>query len=396
VSTRLPLRNLLNGDVARERDRVQAQVKEVTSRFDRSYLLECMSKQRFPRELWQALHQTGLLGVGVAPQYGGSGGGLVAMVAVMEALAAAGLPLASFMITAFARETLFRHGSPHQRAEVADPTLTRGAIIAFAMTEREAGTNAWRIQTSLSRDAAGDFVLTGGKIYVSAADVADYLICVCRIATTPVTQDDRPGIALVLVDSRSDGVAITPMDMVTGIAERQCAVTFGHVAVPAANVIGDSDSGPRYLFDALNIERTLGAAWAVGVGDFALAKAVAYARERAPFGRPIGSYQALQHPMARVLAELDSARLMTYTAAQMADENADVRYLASAAKLLASEAGERACDIAIQAHGGVGYERVTDVVTLWPLARVLRTIPVSNELLLNYIGEHVLDLPRSY
>jgi acyl-CoA dehydrogenase len=399
MSARSAARNLLDGAVAAERDKVQAQVAPITARYDRGYLLDCMRGGRFPRELWHALGETGLLQVGVAERNGGSGGGLVAMVAVMEALAAEGLPLASLMITAFARELLLRHGSAEQWTRAGEPTLTRNAIIAFAMTEREAGTNVWRIGTTARRDPDGSLLLNGQKIYISGANVADYVICVCRLEPeqdAPPPGSRRAGIVLVLVDPRSEGVTITPMDMVTGIAEQQCAVTLNQVRVSANDLIGDSNAGSRLLFDTLNVERTLGAAWAVGVGDFGLTKAVGYARQRIPFGRAIGSYQALQHPMAHVAAELDSARLMTYAAARMSDDGADVSYLANAAKLLASEAGERACDIAIQVHGGFGYERDSDVITLWPLARVLRTIPVSNELLLNYIGQHVLDLPRSY
>lgn len=200
----------------------------------------------------------------------------------------------------------------------------------------------------------------------------------------------------MVVDTAGPGVELVPLDIGIELADRQWSVFFTDVVVTADNVIGQPDEGFRYLFDALNPERLLVAAWSIGLGDFALAKAVSYARDRAPFGRPIGGYQAVQHPLARDRARLDAARLMMYTAARVFDRGGDAGYLANAAKLLASEAAVDACDAAIQTHGGYGFDRGYDVLAIWHQARLLKVAPLNNEMVLNYIGEHVLGLPRSY
>jgi alkylation response protein AidB-like acyl-CoA dehydrogenase len=202
--------------------------------------------------------------------------------------------------------------------------------------------------------------------------------------------------SLFVVDLPSAGLELQAQGIDIVMPDRQFAVFFDNVEVPAANLIGEEGEGFRYLFSALNPERVLVSAWAIGLGDYALAKAVNYARERAPFGSPIGSYQALQHPLARSRVALDAARLMMYTAARTFDEGGNAGYAANAAKLLASEAATNACDAAIQTFGGYAFTTDYDVSTIWPVARLLRIAPVNNEMVLNYIGEHVLDLPKSY
>ena len=198
-----------------------------------------------------------------------------------------------------------------------------------------------------------------------------------------------------MVDVDSPGIEMHPIDIGIVMPDRQYSVFFTDVRVPAERRIGEQDEGFRYLFDALNSERLLAAAWALGVGDFALDKAVAYAQERAPFGKPIGAYQGVQHPLARAKANLDAARLAMYTASQAFDSGVNAGYLANTAKYLASTAAVDACDAAIQTHGGYGFDNDVDVHTLWGIARLLKIAPVNNEIILNYIGEHVLRLPRS-
>jgi alkylation response protein AidB-like acyl-CoA dehydrogenase len=178
--------------------------------------------------------------------------------------------------------------------------------------------------------------------------------------------------------------------------DRQFTVFFDDVEIGEDRLVGEAGEGFRYLFDALNPERVVAAAWGIGLGDFALEKAVGYARERAPFGTPIGSYQALQHPLAQAKADLDAARLAMYTACRVFDAGGNAGYLANAAKLLASQAATRACDAAIQTHGGYAFNDEYDVATIWPNVRLLQIAPLNNEMILNYIAEHVLRLPRSY
>ena len=389
-------RELLSGDLADVRDAVHEAARGVTERYGRAYFIDCVHSKKFPEEMWAAMGEQGLLGLGVPEEYGGSGGGLVEVTAAMEALSMAGVPMATFLLTAFARETILRHGNEEQKARFVAPTATGESRMAFAITEPNAGTNSWRIETTALRNDAGNYVLNGQKVFISAADSSEHMMVVCRSTKLSEVEDRRAGMAIVVIDMNSPGIELQPLDIVVEIADQQFAVFFTDVEVPAENVIGEPDQAFRYMFDALNPERVLTASWGIGIGDYALAKAVAYTNERAPFGKPIGSYQGLQHPMARAKARLDAARLMMYTAARLFDEGGDAGYLANAAKLLGSEAGVEACDVAIQAHGGYAFDREFDVMALWPLARVLRNIPINNEMILNYIGEHVLGLPRSY
>ena len=173
-------------------------------------------------------------------------------------------------------------------------------------------------------------------------------------------------------------------------------VFFDNVRLPADALIGAAGKGAKLMFEGLNSERLLAAAAALGIGDYALNKAASYARDRKPFGKPIGSYQALQHRMALAKAELEAARLMTYSAAERFDTGEDAGALANMAKLLASRAAVAAVEAAIQTHGGYAFDRDYDVVTLWPMVRLMEIAPINNEMLLNYIGEHVLGLPKSY
>lgn len=380
------------GDV---RVAVHEAAKGVTARFDRKYWVECARGGRFPDEMWQAMVDQGLLGLGVAEEYGGSGGGVTDTVAAMEAISSAGTPLALYILTVFARETILRHGTPEQCRALVTPTVTGEQRMCFAVTEPNAGTNTFAIETLATKTLDGDYLLNGQKIFISAIDVSDTVMVVTRTKRASEVADRRQGLSLFVVDVRSPGVELQPLDIGILMPDRQYSVFFTDVRVPADRLIGAEGEGFRLLFDALNCERLLAAAWAIGVGDFALAKAVAYVRERAPFGTPIGAYQAVQHPLAMAKVKLDSARLLMYTASRSFDDGVQGGYLANAAKLLASTAAVEACDAAIQSHGGYAFDNDIDVATLWSIARLLKIAPVNNEIILNYIGEHVLRLPRS-
>jgi acyl-CoA dehydrogenase len=313
----------------------------------------------------------------------------------MEAISSAGMPLALYILTVFARETIIRHGTPAQNHALVAPTVTGEQRMCFAITEPDAGTNTFNISTFAERQPSGDYVLNGQKIFISAIDVSDTVMVVTRTTRLADVADKRQGLSLFVVDTKTAGIELQPIDIGITMPDRQFTVFFTDVRVPADRLIGDEGEGFRYVFDALNSERLLAAAWALGVGDYALAKAVAYARERAPFGKPIGAYQGVQHPLANAKVKLDAARLMMYTAAQAFDGGAAVGYLANSAKLLASTAAVEACDAAIQTHGGYAFDNAVDVHSLWAIARLLKIAPVNNEVILNYIGEHVLRLPRS-
>jgi acyl-CoA dehydrogenase len=385
----------LGGDLDDMRAAVHAATRGVTEKFDRDHWLRCSREHRFPDEMWSAMAAQGLHGLGVPEEWGGSGAGLLPVVAAMEAMSAAGVPIALYLLTAFARETILRHGSDEQRARLVAPLAAGERRMCFAITEPDAGTNSFRIRTTATPAPGGGYRLTGSKIFISGADAADRMMVIARTARAD-PQDRKRGLSVFVVDTDAAGLDLQAQDIGILMPDRQFVVYFTDVEVPAENRIGEEGEGFRYLFDALNPERMLVAAWAIGLGDYAVSKAVAYAAERAPFGRPIGGYQALQHPLARSRANLDAARLMMYSAARVFDNGGDAGYLANAAKLLASEAATDAVDAAIQTFGGYAFTADYDVSSLWPVTRLLRIAPVNNEMVLNYIGEHVLGLPRSY
>jgi acyl-CoA dehydrogenase len=252
------------------------------------------------------------------------------------------------------------------------------------------------METLAQKTPDGGYRLNGSKIFISGVDAADRMLVVARTTRRGDVVDRRQGLSLFVVDVDSPGVRSHPIDIGIVMPDRQFTVYFDDVEVEADRLIGEEGEGFRYLFDALNPERVLAAAWAIGLGDFVLAKAVAYARDRAPFGAPIGSYQALQHPLALSKAELDAARLVMYAACGVFDQGGNAGYLANTAKLLGANAAVDACDRAIQVHGGYAFNQEYDVATVWPAVRLLKIAPVNNEMILNYIGEHVLRLPRSY
>lgn len=372
---------------------VREAAEGLTRRITRDYWLRCARERRFPSELWDAMAETGLLGITVPEEYGGCGGGLSELMLLNEITARAGIISLFFVLGSFARMPIIRHGTPEQIRKFVTPTATGEARMCFGVTEPNAGSNTFRLQT-MARKTASGWVVNGSKVFITGAKDADLMLLIAR--TSPFDMEHpRDGLSLFILDARIPGIEFQRLNIEV-LGESQYLVFFRDVALPADALIGHEGQGMRYLFDGLNTERLVLASMAVGLGNRALDKAVAYARERAPFGRPIGSYQGLQHPMARAKTQLEAARLMMAEAAHRFDRGEEAGPTANMAKLLASEACEQAVDIALQAHGGYGFDQDYDVVTLWPFARLMRVAPVNNEMILNYIGEHVLGLPRSY
>jgi alkylation response protein AidB-like acyl-CoA dehydrogenase len=375
---------------------IREAVAGVTARFDRAYFMRQARAEGTIEEMWRDMAAKDLLAVGVPDELGGVGGGIAGMATVMEEMSAAGVPPILYVLTAFSRESLIRHGSPEQIDEHVTPTLTGERKICFGVTEPEAGTNSFAMRTRAKRTATGSYVINGQTAFISAADEADHLLLIARTAPPgePVGRDQ--GFSLFIVDRETPGIELARMDIAWYAPERQFEVFLSDVEVPGSALIGEPGRGFRYLFDSLNGERILIAAWAAGLGRYALGKGVEYAKHRAPFGSPIGGYQAVQHPLARAHAHLEAARLLIYAAADEYDSGAEAGPKANIAKLLASEAAGEALDAAVQVHGGHAFVAETDVATLWPMVRAMRTGPINNESILNYIGQRVLGLPRSF
>lgn len=312
-------------------------VAGITSIYDRSWFLQRARDNSHARELWEALAENGLLGVGVPEELGGAGGGLTGSAAVMEAMASAGVPPLLYSLTTFSREAILRHGSESQIAEHVVETIDGRRKICFAVTEPDAGTNTFAIRTTAQRTEGG-YVLSGQKAFISAADEADHMLLLARTVPPGEKVGRTAGFGLFIVPMGSPGIQMTRMEIEWYAPERQFEVFLDDVEVTRDGLIGEEGMGFDYLLDCLNQERVVVAAWALGLGRYALDKAVEYAKRRAPFGRPIGAYQAVQHPLALALANMEGARAVMYAAAGEYDDGADAGAKANLAKLLATRA----------------------------------------------------------
>jgi acyl-CoA dehydrogenase len=378
-----------------ERRLILQTVERIASRFGRRYWLECVRDDRQPLELWSELAGAGLTGVGVPLEMGGSGYGLVEAVIVQEALARHGMPLLHLLTTHLSRVPIIRYGSREQVEKYVRPTCDEGGKISLCVTEAEAGSDTWRIKTFAERKSYG-YVLTGQKIFITGAAEADFLLVVARTRRYEDVADKREGISLFILESKLEGISFERLNIEMYSPEHQYIVYFDGVKLDDGSLVGVEGMGYQYLFDGLNVERILIAACSVGLGDHMLNKAIDYAKQRVVFGKPIGSYQGLQFRLARAKIHLEAARLMVYDAASRFDRGERVGGEANMAKYIAAEASLEAFEAAMQVFGGNAYEMETDVITLYPIIRLFKTAPVTDELVLSYVGRHVLGLPKSY
>jgi alkylation response protein AidB-like acyl-CoA dehydrogenase len=369
-------------------------VEGVSAAFPRAMFLKRAREKGDAAELWQALVDAGLLAIGVPESLGGAGGGLTGNTAVMEALARAGIPPLLYSLTSFSREAIIRYGSEQQIKDHVTTTISGERKICFGVTEPEAGTNSFALRTT-AKKTDGGYRISGQKVFISGADQADHILLLARTAPAGEKLSRRSGFGLFIVDLLSPGITLNRLDIEWYAPENQYEIFFDDVAVPEFALIGEDGLGFDYLLDSLNQERVTIAAWALGLGNNALEKAVDYAKERSPFGKPIGANQAVQHPLALAKAQMEAARHVMYAAAAGYDSGVDAGGQANMAKLLGSKAALAAVEAAIQTHGGSAFVYETDVVTLWPMIRILQIAPINNESILNFIAERVLGLPRS-
>jgi len=379
-----------------ERELIRRFVKQLTAKYGRRYWVERATNGGNIDEMWHELGRAGYLGVAVPEEYGGAGVSMVRLTILMEEMATQGVPTLFLVVSAaMGAISVAKYGTEEQKRRYLPPLADGSEKFCFAITEPDAGSNSFKIRTLARRD--GDhYVLNGQKVFISGADDADHILVVARTKPADQVSDKREGISLFIVDTKAEGLAMHKMDTRILIPERQFQLFFDDVRIPAANRLGDEGHGLKAMFDALNPERITVAALGVGLGRYALNKAVEYASTRKVFNVPIGAHQGLSHPMAIAKTHLELASLMAHHAAQVFDSGGDAGMYANMAKYAGAEAGIEAVDLAIQVHGGSGFTGETDVITLWPLVRLMRTAPVSREMILNYIGEHVLGLPRSY
>jgi len=373
---------------------VFAAVDGVLAACPRSLYVQRARERAHAPELWDALVAADLLSIGIPEKRGGAGGGLTGCTAVMEALARVGVPPLQYSLTAFCREAVLRHGSEQQIEQHVLPTMRGRRRFCLGVTEPEAGTNSFAART-VARPTGGGYRISGQKVYISAADESDHILLLARTAPAGEPVHRRSGFGLFVVDLSSPGIELRRMDIEWHAPEYQYEVFLDDVEVGAESLIGEEGLGFENLLSCLNSERVTIAAWALGLGHYALEKAVAYAKVRAPFGRPIGAHQAVAHPLALAKAEMEAARALMYAGAAEYDNGLDAGATANMAKLLASRAALGAVEAAIQTHGGSAFVFETDIVTLWPMIRILQIAPLNNESVLNYLAERMLGLPRS-
>jgi alkylation response protein AidB-like acyl-CoA dehydrogenase len=339
-------------------------------------------------EQWGALSEVGLTGLSLPEQHGGAGG-MLELCLASERLAAGGYPAGKLVIsTAIAGTIVARHGSAEQRAAWLPGIADGTGRFCFAFTEPGAGSNANRLATTVVRRDGG-WQLNGQKTYISALESSEWMIVVARAP-------DEGGLAVLVLPTPCDRVTATRVEVEAPAFEHQWSVWFDEVPVPDDAFLGAPGGGAAVLFDGLNPERLVIASQAVGIGRWCLARATAYAREREVFGAPIGSHQAVQHPLAEALVRLEGAWSLVDAAARLHDEGGQAGVAASVAKVAACDAGLYAADRALQAFGGSGFTDETLMLQRFVYMRLLQTVPVTRELALNHLATAGLGLPRSY
>ena len=378
-----------------ERRALRQAVADLGRRYGHDYVVRQVRKGEPLDELWAEAGKQGFLGVNLPEQYGGGGGGLYDLSLVLEELSAAGCTLLMMVVSpAICGTIIARFGTDEQRQRWLPGIAGGERIMAFAITEPDAGSNSHKITTTARRDN-GDWVLSGRKVFISGVDQADAVLVVGR------TEDARTGKlkpALYAVPTDAKGFEYRPIDMDLAMPDKQFMLYLDDVRLPADALIGEEDAALMQLFAGLNPERIMAAASSIGLGRYALDKAVRYVNTREVWGKPIGTHQGLAHPLAQIKIELELAKLMMQKAATLYDEGDDMGAgeAANMAKYAAAEAATLAVDTAIQTHGGNGMTTEYGVATLLGVVRAMRIAPVSREMILNFVAQHVLGQEKSY
>jgi alkylation response protein AidB-like acyl-CoA dehydrogenase len=383
---------------AEHRD-LRAAVASIASGFGPQYYAQHAAERTPCDELWTKLGEAGFIGVNIPAEYGGGGGGLTELALVCEELGAQGTPLLLLVVSAaISAEVITRFGTDEQRATWL-PGLAAGSTkVVFAITEPDAGSNTHRLSTTATQDGDG-WVLRGTKYYISGVDEADAVLVVARTgpaASSPAEGQGGTSLSLFLVPTDAPGLErhVLPVDLL--LPEKQFTLHFDDVRVGPGALIGQAGEGFRQIFHGLNPERITGAAQCVGIARYVLAAAARYARERQVWDAPIGTHQGVAHPLARAKIDTELAALMIRKACWQHDHGEPAGEAANMAKYAAAEAAIAAADAAMQTHGGNGFATEYGLLPYWASARLLRVAPVNREMILNYVAQHSLGLPRSY
>lgn len=380
--------------LSEEQQKIRRSVREVCEQYPDEYWRELDRERRYPEEFVSALTEARWLGALIPEEYGGLGLGVIEASIILEEINRSGANGGACHAQMYTMGTLLRHGSEEQKGEYL-PKIASGELRlqAFGVTEHEAGTDTTRIQTSAVRE--GDhYVVNGHKSWTSRSRHSDLMMLLARTTPYEELENKTAGMSVFLLDLSTPGIEIRPSETMINYDTNE--VFFRNARVPAESLIGEEGTGFRHILDGMNVERILVASESIGDGRWFVERASEYASERVVFGRPIGQNQGVQFPIARAFASVEAASMMRYKAASLFDAGEKCGAEANMSKLLASEAAWEAANAAVQTFGGYGFRKDYDVERKFRESRIFMVAPVSNNLVLSYIGQHVLGMPRSY
>ncbi len=376
---------------------IRTQVGKLCARFPGAYWRELDAARGYPTAFVAAMTEAGYLGALIPEEYGGAGLGLAAAAAILEEVHRQGCNGAACHAQMYMMGTILRHGAPDQKAKYL-PAIASGALRlqAFGVTEPASGTDTTSLRTTARRNGER-WIVNGQKIWTSRAEHSDLMLLLARTTPRDKVQKKTDGLSAFIVDMRhalGNGLTIRPIR--TMMNHNSCEVFFDNMPVPAGNLVGEEGQGFRYILDGMNAERLLIGAECIGDAKWFIGKAVAYANERAVFGRPIGQNQGIQFPIARAYAQMRAAEAIVQRGLARFDAGERPGEEANMGKMLAAEASWAAAEACVQTHGGFGFAEEYDIERKFRETRLYQVAPISTNLVLSYLGEHVLGMPRSY
>lgn len=381
-----------------EATEIRDAVRRVCRDFPDEYWRDCDEEHRFPWDFYEAMAKGGWVGIAIPEEYGGGGRGITEASIVLEEVAASGAAMngcSALHLSIFGMNPVAKHGSEEMRARYL-PRVANGDLhVAFGVTEPDSGTDTSAIRTFATRDG-NHYVVRGQKVWTSKAQDCEKVLLLVRTTKREDGAGRMDGMTLLLADLQSPNVDIRPIPKAGRNAVASCEVRYDDHIVPVTDRVGEEGEGFRYLLDGLNPERILVASEALGIGKAAVRRAVEYAKGRKVFDRAIGANQGIAFPLAEAYTRLHAAELAIREASWRYDQGLKCGEQANMAKWLAADAGYFAADRAVQTHGGFGYAKEYDVERYWRESRLMKIAPVSQEMIMNYVAEHVLGLPRSY
>ena len=380
-----------------ELDDIRASVRQLCDTFGEEYWLQMDRDQGYPTEFVDALTAAGFLGVLIPEQYGGSGLGVLEAAAVMEEICRSGAHAGVCHAQMYVMGSVLRHGNEEQKARLL-PKIARGELRlqSFGVTEPTTGTDTTSLRTTAVKH--GDhYLVNGQKVWISRIQHSDLMVLLARTQEKAASAKKTDGLSAFIVDIKAaegNGLTIRPIESM--INHHSCELFFDDLSIPARNLLGAEGQGFKVILDGMNAERILIAAECVGDGRYFIDKASNYASERVVFNRPIGANQGVQFPIARAYTEVEAAALMVEKAANLFDSGLPCGAEANMAKMLASEASWKAGDVCMQTHGGFAFAKEYHIERKFRETRLYQIAPISTNLILSYVAEHVLDMPRSY